>query len=151
MTGGLVPISSIAAEQLIAGQHFADNPLSVSEHVIGYLPGTEDLRAPGKTEIDAIPIRADGVAPLFCLDVNMLTGLRSPSQAELIDLLKQCAGEQANLFWLADNASLRDKMLAAAQRETRLRRTVEIAYARLGKINAMLLAACDAILPVKRR
>ncbi|WNB75986.1 zeta toxin family protein [Methylomonas koyamae] len=145
VTGGLVPISSIAAEQLIAGQHFADNPLSVSEHVIGYLPGTEDLRAPGKTEIDAIPIRADGVAPLFCLDVNMLTGLRSPSQAELIDLLKQCAGEQANLFWLADNASLRDKMLAAAQRETRLRRTVEIAYARLGKINAMLLAACDAI------
>ncbi|TPQ26306.1 zeta toxin family protein [Methylomonas koyamae] len=145
VTGGLVPLSSISAEQLIAGQHFADNPLSVSEHVIGYLPGTEDLRAPGKTEVDAIPVRSDGIAPLFCLDVNMLTGLRSPSQAELLDLLRQCGGEQANLFLLADNPSLKDKMLTAAQRETRLRRTVEIAYDRLGKINRILLAACDAI------
>jgi len=145
VTGGLVPLTSITAEQLIAGQHFADNPLSVSEHIIGYLPGTEDLRAPGKTEIDAIPIRSDGVAPLFCLDVNMLTGLRSPSQAELMDLLKQCAGEQANLFVLADNEALKQKMLAAARSETRLRRTVEIAYERLAKINRMLLAARDAI------
>lgn len=145
VTGGLVPLTSITAEQLIAGQHFADNPLSVSEHIIGYLPGTEDLRAPGKTEIDAIPIRADGVAPLFCLDVNMLTGLRSPSQAELIDLLKQCAGEQANLFVLADNETLKQKMLVAARNETRLRRTVEIAYERLAKINRILLAARDAI------
>ncbi len=145
VTGGLAPLNSIVAEQLIAGQHFADNPLSVSENIIGYLPGTEDLRAPGKTEIDAIPIRADGVAPLFCLDVNMLTGLRSPSQAELMDLLKQCAGEQANLFALADNEALKAKMLAAASGEGRLRRTVEIAYERLAKINRMLLAARDAI------
>jgi len=145
VTGGLVPLSSITAEQLIAGQHFADNPLSVSEHVIGYLPGTEDLRAPGKNEIDAIPIREDGVAPLFCLDVNMLTGLRSPSQAELIDLLKQCAGEHANLFLLGDNEPLKHKMLIAARNETRLRRTVEIAYERLAKITRILLAARDAI------
>lgn len=145
VVGGLVPLHSIVPEQFIAGQHFADNPLSASEHIIGYLPGTEDLRSPGKSEIDAIPIRADGVAPLFCLDVNMLTSLRSPSHAELLDLLKQCAGEQAHLFALADNPVLKAKMLIAAQGETRLERTVEIAYDRLGKINRILSAAKEAI------
>ncbi|MBS3962981.1 MAG: zeta toxin family protein [Methylomonas sp.] len=145
VTGGLVALQSIEVDRFITGQHFADNPLSVSEHVIGYLPGTEDLRVVGKREVDAIPIRDDGVAPLFCLDINMLTGLRPPSHAELIDVLKQCAGDSANLFMLADNPLLRDKMLAACQGETRLMRTVEIAYPRLAKVNRMLLTARDAI------
>lgn len=145
VTGGLVPLNSIKADGFITGQHFVDNPLSVSENIIGYLPGTDDLRSPDKTEIDAIPIRTDGVAPLFCLDINMLTSLRPPSHAELMDLLKQCAGEQANLFVLADNEALKNKMLAACHGENRLRRTVEIAYQRLSKVHRILLRERDAI------
>lgn len=145
VTGGLVPLYGIEVDDFITGQHFADNPLSVSESVIGYLPGTEDLRAPGKREVDAIPIRDDGVAPLFCLDINMLTGLRPPSHADLLEILKQCAGENVNLFTLADNPRLRDKMLQACQDDYRLQRTVEIAYSRLAKVNQMLLTAKEAI------
>ncbi len=145
VTGGLVPLKNIQVDQFITGQHFADNPLSVSEHIIGYLPDTEDLRMPGKTEIDAIPIREDGVAPLFCLDINMLTSLRPPSHAELMDLIRQFAGETAKVFVLADNPVLRDKMLAATRGELRLQRTIEIAYQRLGKINRVLQKALQNI------
>ena len=145
VTGGLVPLESIKVDEFITGQHFVDNPLNVSENIIGFLPGTEDLRDPGKTEIDAIPLRADGVAPLFCLDINMLTSLRPPSHAELLDLLKQCAGEQANLFVLAGNTALKQKMLAACHDENRLMRTVEIAYQRLTKINGILSAILESI------
>ena len=145
VNGGLVPLSSIEVDRFITGQHFVDNPLSVSEHVIGFLPGTEELRAPGKTAIDCIPVREDGVAPLFCLDINILTSLRPPSHAELLDLIKQFAGEQANVFALADNLALKKKLLTATQDEPRLRRTVEIAYRRLTKINAALQTALEKI------
>ncbi len=145
VNGGLVPLHSINIQQLITGQHFADNPLSASEMVIGYLPGIEDLRAPNKNSIDAIPIRTDGVAPLFGLDVNILTGLRPPSQAELLDLLKQCAGEKVSLFSLAENEALKSRLLSIADGEARLARTVEIAYDRLSKINRVLLNAVQTI------
>jgi hypothetical protein len=150
VTGGLVPLCKIKAEQLINGQHFVDNPLDLSENIIGYLPGTDDLRSPDKTEIDAIPIRTSSGAPLFCLDINMLTSLRPPSHAELMDLLKQCAGEQANLFMLANNDALKRKMLTACHDEIRLRRTVEIAYQRLTKIHQILLNIRDAIFTDKQ-
>lgn len=138
VNGGLVPIDSIKVAELIKGQHFADNSLSVSENIIGYLQGTEDFRAPGITGIDGIPIREDGVAPLFCLDINMLTGLRSPSHAELLDLLKQCAGEKVSLFNLADNPALKERLITIADGDIRLTRTVEIAYNRLNQINRLL-------------
>ena len=145
VNGGLVPFDSINLQEFIAGQHFADHPLSASETVIGYLPGLDDLRAADKHSIDAIPIRADGVAPLFGLDVNILTGLRPPSQAELLDLLRLCAGEQANLFMLADKPQLKAKMLNVAGNDKRLARTVEIAYERLSNINQILLDAVERI------
>lgn len=149
VNGGLVPLQSIQVDRFITGQHFADNPLSVSEQVIGYLPGTENLRLAGKTEIDAIPIRDDGVAPLFCLDINILTSLRPPSHAELLDLIKQFAGESAKVFTLADNPTLKARMLAATQGEIRLQRTIEIAYHRLGKINLALNTALERIFEAK--
>ena len=145
VNGGLVAYDSVDVQSLISGQHFADHPLSASEKVIAYLPGTEDLRQDGKSSIDAIPIREDGVAPLFGLDVNILTGLRPPSQAELLDLLKLCAGETATLFVLADNEPLKQKMLQVASHELRMARTVEIAFQRLTAINHRLLEAVDTI------
>jgi len=145
VNGGLVPLDSIKTELFIAGKHLADYPLSVSENVIGYLPGTEDLRDSGKKEIDGIVIGENGAAPLFCLDINMLTGLRSPSHTELTELLKQCAGEKTSILHLANNEKLKNKLLAAAVADKRLQRTVEIGYDRLNTIITKLNKAKEAI------
>ncbi|MGZ8934779.1 MAG: zeta toxin family protein [Methylobacter sp.] len=134
VNGGLVPLDSIKKELFIAGKHLADYPLCALENMMGYLPGTEDVRHSGKYEIDGISIGEDGAAPLFCLDINMLTGLRSPSHTELLELLKQCEGEKSLIVDLANNERLKNKLLIAAEGDTRLERTVEIAYERLSKI-----------------
>lgn len=145
VNGGLVPLSQIKEELFMAGKHLADYPLCAPENVIGYLPDTEDLRAPEKRDIDGIILADNGAAPLFCLDVNMLTGLRSPSHTELMVLLKQCRGEKANIFELANNQVLKDRLITAADGDLRLVRSVEIAYERIAKTAAKLEAARAAI------
>ncbi len=139
VNGGLVPVDSITEDPFTEGKHLADSPLSIAENIIGYLPGTEYLRRPDKRLIDGIPIREDGVAPLFCLDVNMLTGLRTPSHMEFLDLLKECEGDKRHLFKVANNEPLKKRLLAAADGDKRLERTVEIAYDRLCKIQRILI------------
>ena len=136
VNGGLVPLSSLREELIPLGIHFADYPLSLSEQVIGYLPGTESLR--DRREIDGIPIGPNGEAPLFCLDVNILTGLRSPSHTEFVELLHECTGEKTPVFTLANNPGLRDRLIEAADGDERLRRTVEIAFERLSNIASKL-------------
>ncbi|MGR9086315.1 MAG: zeta toxin family protein, partial [Gammaproteobacteria bacterium] len=145
VNGGLVPLDTIGEELFMAGRLLADYPLSVSENVIGYLPDTESLRLPEKREIDGIRIGDNGAAPLFCLDVNMLTGLRSPSHTELVELLKQCEGSRTTLFGLPGNETLKKKLLIAADGDIRLERSVEIAYERLTKITKILESAKEAI------
>ena len=136
VNGGLVPLSSLHEDQIPLGVHFADYPLSLTQDVIGYLPGTESLR--GKNFIDGVPIGPNGEAPLFCLDVNILTGLRSPSHTEFVELLKQTVGEKTPIFDLANNANLRDQLMLAAEGDERLRRGVEIAYDHLSAIASKL-------------
>jgi len=145
VNGGLVPLDSIDEELMISGTQFADYPLSISENIIGYLPGTEGLRVSGKNDIDGIDIAENGAAPLFCLDVNMLTGLRFPSHTELTELLKQCEGDKATIFNLANNDWLRNKLLAFVNGDARLERTIEIAYERLSKISKKLDNCKNAI------
>lgn len=145
VNGALVPLESIREELFEAGKHLADFPLSVSEHIIGHLPGTEELRAPGKNHIDGIPVQQHGVAPLFCLDVNMLTGLRSQSHTELIELLRQCEGEKASISALANNEQLKQRLLIAADGDRRLERSVEIAYEHLARIMTIIEQAKDEI------
>lgn len=147
VNGGLVPLDCIKEDPFIAGMHFADYPPCSPENVVGYLPGTEWLRKPGRTDIDGIAIGSDGAVPLFCLDVNMLTGLRSPSHTELVELLNQCEGhnDKTGLLKLAGNPRLKDKLLAASESDTRLQRSVEIAYQRLGKIKSKLDAAINSL------
>ncbi len=146
VNGGLVPMDAIKDKIFVAGKQFADNPVNASEHIIGYLPGTESLRAADKTEIDGISISPDETPPLFCLDVNVLTSLRSPSHTELLDLLKQCVSDDKNaLFMLADNKELKQKLLDAAKGDERLIRSVEIAYARLSIITKKLNEALESI------
>ncbi|HLF97381.1 MAG TPA: zeta toxin family protein [Methylococcaceae bacterium] len=145
VNGGLIPLDRINESQFVPGRQFADFPLDLCENVVGYLPGTEALRASGKTEIDGIQVRPNGAAPLFCLDINILTGLRPPSHADLLDLLKECAGENAQLFALADNETLKRKLLAESNGDERLNRTVEIACERLGIITRKLERCKEAI------
>jgi len=143
VNGGLVPLACIKEEPFVTGMHYADYPPCPQENLIGYLPDTEWLREPGRTEVDGIDIEANGAAPLFCLDINMLTGLRNPSHTELLELLHQCEGgrDKTGLLKLADNEPLKHTLLVAANGDKRLKRSVEIAYARLSKIKAKLDAA----------
>ncbi len=141
VNGGLVPIDNIQEKLFIAGKHLADYPLCAAENMIGFLPGTEDLRKTGDYQIDGIPIGKDGAAPLFCLDINLLTGLRSPSHTELMELIKQCEGEKVSVLNLASNEELKHKLLSVAGDDARLIRTVEIAYERLGIMIKKLEAA----------
>ncbi|MDD2661451.1 MAG: zeta toxin family protein [Methylococcales bacterium] len=143
VNGGLVPMDSIKKELFIAGKHLADYPLCASENMIGFLPGTEEVRRSGEYEIDGISIGENGAAPLFCLDINMLTGLRSPSHTEILELLKQCEGDKAAIFDLVKNEGLKDKMITAADGDIRLKRAVEIAFERLSKIIKKLDEAKD--------
>ena len=150
VNGGLVPLSTIKAELFVTGMQVADFPLSLSENVIGFLPGTESLRVPGKTDIDGIRVGDNGVAPLFCLDINIMTGLRHASHTELREIIKQCEGESASVFDLADNPELKAKLIAAANDDERLERTIEIAYARLNRILKKLDEAKRAIFAGKQ-
>ena len=134
VNGGLVPMNRIDDYLSIAGKHLADYPLCAAENMIGYLPGTESIRAIGPYEIDGLQIGDDGAAPLFCLDTNILTGLRTPGHTEVLQLLKQCEGEQAVIFDLVENERLKSRMIAHADGDVRLERAVEIAYERLNKI-----------------
>lgn len=144
VNGGLVPFASIQNELFLAGKHLADYPCCAADNVIGYLPGTETLRAPGKRDIDGINI-VNGAAPLFCLDINLLTGLRSPAHTELLELLQRCVDGNASIFDLVSVNGLKDKMMLAAEDDARLMRAVEIAYDRLSFIVQKLEQAKQAI------
>ena len=137
VNGGLVPMDRVDQYLTLEGQHLADYPLCQAADMIGFLPGTEAIRS-GETyetyEIDGITIEEDGAAPLFCLDINILTGLRSPAHTEVLQLLKQIKGDQASIFDLVKNVRLKSRMLAVAEDDLRLMRAVEIAYERLNKI-----------------
>ncbi len=146
VNGGLVPLEAIKDKIFVAGKQFADNPVNATKHIIGYLPGTDSLRHPDKTEIDGISINPEETPPLFCLDINVLTSLRSPSHTELLELLKQCEGDDNDiLFTLANNEELKAKLLHAAKGDERLIRTVEIAYNRLSRISKKLDQAKESI------
>ena len=149
INGGLVPISTIEDDLFTAGNHLADYPLSKLENITGYLDGTESVRCADKTEIDGILIREKGTAPLFCLDVNILTGLSSVSHDELVELLRECAGSHVSLFQLANNQELKKKLLDGSKDEPRLQRTVEIAFERLSKMVDKLELAKDKIFEEK--
>ncbi len=144
--GGLVPLETIKDKIFVAGKQFADNPVDATRHIIGYLPDTEALRLPEKTEIDGISVSPEQTPPLFCLDVNVLTSLRSPSHTELLELIQQCEGDDKYLiFTLANNKELKAKLLNAANGDERLIRSVEIAYTRLSKISEKLDKALEEI------
>jgi len=144
VNGSLVPLNRIDTGLFTPGEHFADYSLDIVRHTLGYLPGTEVLRMVADQKIDGITTR-DGLAPLFCLDVNILTGLRMPSHNEVIGLLKQCEGESATVFSLAGNESVKNRLLHAAEHDSRLQRGVEIAYQRLNHITQKLEDAKRAI------
>ncbi len=139
VNGGLVPLNAIKDKIFIAGKQLSDNPVNALQHIIGYLPNTEALRVADKTDIDGIELLTDKTPPLFCLDINILTSLRSPSHTELLELLEQCEGDEEDLiFTLANNHALKLKLITAAKDEERLIRSIEIAFTRLSIISEKL-------------
>ena len=151
VNGGLVPVEAIKDKIFVAGRQFADNPVNATDHIIGYLPGTEALRTESKVDIDGIHISKHETPPLFCLDVNVLTGLRSPSHTELLELLKQCeSDDKYAIFTLANNEDLKAKLLNAAKGDDRLIRTIEIAYSRLSNVSKKLDDAVESIFKDKK-
>lgn len=147
VNGGLVPLKTVQADlekHLLSDHMIADFPPIRPEQITGYLPGTESLREPGKKEIDGIPVSPDGSA-LFCLGTNILSGLRGPHHNAVLGLVEQCGGKKTPLFTLANNPDLRDKMIAAARSDAKLRRAVEIAYERVSIITQKLNAEKEAI------
>lgn len=140
ITGGLVP-KAVAKEKLEAFLT-KDLPLaefSISaEAITSYLAGTEALRIPGKTHIDGIPLPQDGSVPLFCLETDILTGLRQDKSAfEAIykkALKKHGLPEDEPIFTLANNGELYQKLLAETTEGTRLHRATEMAYANVSAI-----------------
>lgn len=145
VNGGLVPIDRVDESAFAAEQHFADYPPCRASDIVGFLPGTENLRAAGKTEIDGIWVGTDGSAPLFCLDVNIMTGLRAQSHTELLELLKQTEGEKASLFEIVTVPGLKQKLMSEAEDDPRLRRSVEIAHQRLSRVMRILDEARERI------
>ncbi len=142
VNGGLVPIKHI---KVSGGRHLADYPLCKPKNIIGYLPKTESLRVTNKINIDGISISKKGAVPLFCLDINILTGLSSVGQSQLNELLTQCVGKNTSLLLLANNESLKNKLLEAARNDPRLQRTVEIAISRINKMVRKLEAIKQTI------
>lgn len=107
-----------------------------------FLPGTEKLRAPGKNKIDGISV-SDNAAPLCCLDIDVMTGLRSGWNDELKKLIKSVGvGEKENPFKLANNKDLKAALIKKAVGNPQLTRCVEIAYERLSALVPIMDDIC---------
>ena len=145
INGGLIPITSIDQQFFLEGNHLADYPLCEPESIIDYLPNTEALRSPEKNEIDGITVAKNGAVPLFCLDLNIMTGLSSVTQAEFDELFKKCAGQHASILQLTHNDPLKNKLLNTAKYDRRLHRTVDIVFDRLNKMVVKLERAKQQI------
>ncbi|MDT8405775.1 MAG: zeta toxin family protein [Methylococcales bacterium] len=143
INGGLVPVETVANQPFISGQLFADYPFLPASAMIGYLPGTETLRQ--RREIDGIYLPADGSAPLLCLDVNILTGLRSPSHGELLNLIRQLKGPKANIFALLEDAALPMRLKNLTEADSRLSRAIDLAVERLQRMQYKIDAALSVL------
>lgn len=156
VNGGLVRTSDVK-EMMEA--HFAQDgllstlPTIPPSKIIGYLPDTEALRTPEKTAIDGMKIGEDGSAPLFCLDVNILTGLRPTTHDQLKNLMEQVEGRPTPITSLNNHNSLnnhgavlRDKLLSAVKGDARMEQVIATAYEHINAIVPTLDAARDDIL-----
>ncbi len=145
--GGLVELDKELQEKLSEGiksnKILADFISIPKNQIIGQLPGTENLKE--KKVIDGNKIGEDGAAPLVCLDTNILTGLRTPSHNQLMELIKEEKGKDAQVFDLAKIAGLKEKLLENIDKKPiekeakdRLSRTVEIAYEKISLVNKQM-------------
>jgi len=144
--GGLVKrneVEEILINEIKSGKQIADYDYStiLKDKVIGYVPNTENLRQEAKTHIDGIKITQGEPAPLVCLDINMLTGLRKDDDKSLKDLI-QDYDKKIDILDLAGNEDLKEILSAQiSQKNERLKRSLEIAYSRITNIKPQLDAA----------
>lgn len=140
VNGGLVPLPAIREELeafLKTDRLFAASPPIPHSRISGYLPGTESLRAAGKTDIDGIAV-TDRAAPLFCLDAHILTGLRSPAHSTLLAMIEEAAGKGTPLFRLANNEEFRKELERRAAGDAHRLDILNVAHDRLSRITRKL-------------
>jgi hypothetical protein len=89
-------------------------------------------------------------APLCCLEINILTGLRPPSQQRLEELFKQVDATAQFPFDLASNEDLKQKLIAAAEGDNRLKRSIEVAFDRITALKPAMEQARDRIFQGKK-
>jgi hypothetical protein len=149
VNGGLVTLDDAMRAKLEAnitsGKHLIEYA-TVSEQEIGgrSLPGTEALS--GNAFIDGLKVTPDAV-PLFCLDLDILTGLREQDRVALETLVGQVK-KGATIFDMSNNESFRRQLKDAAASE-RLKTTVDIAYDHISRSTANLETLKDEILSGK--
>ncbi|MBY0406413.1 MAG: zeta toxin family protein, partial [Rickettsiales bacterium] len=158
VNGGLVPLKKIRprleaylkTEGLLADfPPVMNSELDTSAGENGYLPGTEKLRQAGKTHIDGVKVTADA-APLMCLDLNILSGLRAPGHKIVMDMIGKCPagedGKKPTLFSLNRQPGLRDYLLSQIPPEdAKRRRMVEIAYETVNTVTQKMDEAKEGV------
>ncbi len=159
VTGGLVPLkvaTRLVKEHLAKGAHIADLMIG-KEEVVGCLEGMEENLKTEKTHIDGITLGKNGAAPLCCLDMNILTGLRGTDHNWVAEKCKEIArkeSEQKNevpvregsIFDLANNETLYRQLRKKAGKDDKLLRAVDIAYSGISAVvNKMNAAKAEAL------
>ncbi len=146
MNGGLIPyddaLKAQLAEDVNSHVNFLDFKRIPKDKIIGYLDEQNDIKLNDnerkklrdirdKEKIDGITIDERGV-PLFCADLNIVTGLRKKNEDALALLIKNVtAGKFNTVDALTGNIELKEQLLQRADGDQKLRRTIEIAYDQL--------------------
>lgn len=157
VNGGLVPKEKVETAMI---KHRANDALMADfpplqaekflQDIVEETPQNKEVLAKlrefrARESIDGIPITEKNAAPLCCLDINILTGLRPTSNTRLEALFKEVAPSLKFPFDLAGDDNLRDQMQAAAGEGTRLARSVEIAYERISYLKPQMEKARDGV------
>lgn len=156
VNGGLVPLETIQKdmEDHLIGDGLISNLPPISEDkLVGHLliPDPKDKNnniAPQmarKSEIDGFAID-DGAAPLLCLDVNIMTGLRPATHDQFKALLEQVAGRETPITRLNKNDELRQKLIDAVHGDERMQAIIKVAYDHINIMVDKLDAEKEAIL-----
>ncbi len=157
VNGGLVPLAHIQSElekHINSDEMLATFRPMGNGDVIGYLPGTETLREKNVTNIDGIPVTPES-APLCCLDMNILSGLRDEHHHRVMDLLKkqsQIDSKEYTLFSLRPGADddenakkLAENLRILAGDDRKLQNALSVACNHINNVTDQLNKAEDQI------
>lgn len=154
--GGYIAREKIEEELeswLKSNQQIADFLPIPKARIDGYIRGSEHLRKGDSYWIDNVEVK-NGDAPLFCLHINIMTGLYESRYQELMRLIESLEGKGTKIFKLAKNEALKARLIEEARLEPNsadLVRSIEIAYERVTKMTAIMDRLVEEALEGKTR